>query len=83
MTLHRRLERLERLERPLSQHPGEALFIGMAGREADIWRGRNREWTRRPGETAEDFKARVEREALPAGNLLLVAGFNFEPQPAA
>lgn len=75
--------RLERLERPLSQRPGEALFIGMTGREADIWRGRNREWTRRPGESAEDFKARVEREALPAGNLLLVAGFNSEPQTAA
>lgn len=80
MSLRSRLEALEQRE---SHNQGPVLFLGTTGREADIWRGRDREWTRRPGETAEDFKARVEREALPAGNHLLAAGFNPEPQTAA
>ena len=80
MTLRSRLETLEQRK---SRNQGPVLFLGETGREADLWRGRSREWIRRPGESAENFKARVEREALPAGNRLLVAGFNPEPQTAA
>lgn len=66
--------RLERLERAHAPRVKEPLFLSTYGQNITAWTGgRNREWTRRPGENAEELKARAGREALASGIMLLIA----------
>jgi len=69
--------RLEKLERP-QKLPGSCLFLSQSDVPVTRWRGScgsvHRSWNIRLGETAEDFQARAQREALPLG-IMCILGF--------